>query len=71
MLSLWSADNIIVGTKQYLNTWYANALLWLKRKGGPNYRVDHVFIWNLNSWDIQVRAAAGPHAAQGHVKLTV
>jgi hypothetical protein len=47
--------NVISDTKQYLETWYRAAALWLKRKGGPRWRVDHVFIWNLNSWDVQVR----------------
>jgi len=45
---------VISGTRVYLRAWYSNALLWLRRKGGPTWRVDHVFLWNLNSWDIQV-----------------
>jgi hypothetical protein len=55
---------VISDTKQYLETWYRAAALWLKRKGGPRWRVDHVFMWNLNSWDVQVRGGtrvAGLH----------
>ena len=46
---------VLSGTRQYQQRWYAAACLWLLRKGGPTWRVDHVFLWNLNSWDVQVR----------------
>jgi hypothetical protein len=46
--------NVLSDTRQYLEVWYRAAALWLKRKGGPRWRVDHVFLWNLNSWDVQV-----------------
>lgn len=51
--------NVLSDTRQYLETWYRAAALWLKRKGGPRWRVDHVFLWNLNSWDVQVSCKHG------------
>eukprot|EP00775_Hariotina_reticulata_P004880 gene4880-5125_t len=45
-------ENILCGTRDYLEDWYAAAAIWLSRKGGPTWRVDHVFLWNLNSWDV-------------------
>jgi hypothetical protein len=36
---------------------YTNALTWLKKQGGPNYRITSLFQWNAGSWDFQgVRA---------------
>jgi hypothetical protein len=49
---------VLSGTRQYQQRWYAAACLWLLRKGGPTWRVDHVFLWNLNSWDVQVGVCA-------------
>jgi hypothetical protein len=43
-------ERVISATQQLLRKWYGTVMLWLQRKGGPTYRVDHVFIWNLNSW---------------------
>ena len=54
-----TAVNVVSGTRTYVQEWYAAAALWLKRKGGPRWRVDHVFLWNLNSWDLQVSACEG------------
>ncbi len=44
--------NVLSGTRGYLEDWYAAASLWLKRKGGPRWRVDHAYLWALNSWDV-------------------
>lgn len=60
------ADMVISGTRVYLRAWYSNALLWLRRKGGPTWRVDHVFLWNLNSWDIQVGWRGGGGCSRLH-----
>jgi hypothetical protein len=49
-----SAVNVLVGTRNYMYDWWTAATVWLARKGGPTWRVDHVFMWNLNSWDLQV-----------------
>lgn len=45
--------NVLVGTREYLYDWFGAASIWLAKKGGPTWRVDHVFMWNLNSWDLQ------------------
>lgn len=44
--------NVAVGTRAFMHEWWEAAALWLARKGGPTWRVDHVFMWNLNSWDL-------------------
>ena len=54
-----AAVNVLSGTRAFVVEWYKAAALWLKRKGGPRWRVDHVFLWNLNSWDLQVKPGAG------------
>jgi hypothetical protein len=59
-----SADNIVVGTRQCMYDWFTAASMWLSRKGGPTWRVDHVFMWNLNSWDLQVGVGPAPEGGQ-------
>lgn len=49
------AVNVLVGTRDYMHDWFSASTIWLAKKGGPTWRVDHVFMWNLNSWDLQVR----------------
>ena len=51
-------DNVVVGTRQFMHDWFTAASMWLAKKGGPTWRVDHVFMWNLNSWDLQVGGGA-------------
>jgi hypothetical protein len=46
-------DNVVVGTRDRMHDWFNAATMWLAKKGGPTWRVDHVFMWNLNSWDVQ------------------
>lgn len=43
---------VVSGTREYMHDWYRAASVWLQRKGGPTWRVDHAMLWSLNSWDV-------------------
>lgn len=43
---------VVSGTREYMHDWYRAASVWLQRKGGPRWRVDHAMLWSLNSWDV-------------------
>jgi hypothetical protein len=43
---------VVSGTREYMHDWYRAASVWLQRKGGPKWRVDHAMLWSLNSWDV-------------------
>lgn len=53
-------ERVLVGTRGYLRAVYADVAHWLERKGGPTWRVDHFFIWCLDSWDV-----LGAHPGSG------
>lgn len=41
------------GARAYMRSWWGSSCSWLALGGGPNYRVDAAFVWNLASWDVQ------------------
>ncbi|KAL6757913.1 hypothetical protein V8C86DRAFT_2613030 [Haematococcus lacustris] len=38
--------------RQFMIQFWAKAILWLSKGGGPTYHVSHCFIWTLGSYDI-------------------
>jgi hypothetical protein len=36
---------------KYRRSLYAATSDWLKKRGGPNVRVDGLYVWNAGSWD--------------------
>lgn len=46
---MWAADRF-PGNMAYRRTFHKLLLKWLAQGGGPTYKIDGCYVWNVGSW---------------------